>query len=104
MCTGLELVALGSAVAGTAVAVDSADKQRKAVNAQKDRLLGAEAERKANEARAAQDAQLARADQRRRMRSQSLLAMGADQSQPMATGGPAAAQSTLSYGKTTLGG
>lgn len=102
MCTGFEAALLGAAAAGTAVAIDSADSQRKAANAQKDSMLKAEAERKAAEARAAQDAQMARADQRRRQRGQSLLAMGAQETMPLASS--TGAQSVLTYGKTTLGG
>jgi Flp pilus assembly protein TadB len=99
MCNPVAIMVAAS-VAGTAASIIGANKADKAAKEQANSLRAAEEERKAAEARAQQDAQMARADQRRRMRGQSFLAAGADQ--PMtATGAPA---STLSYGKATLGG
>lgn len=100
MCDPVSIMA-AAAVAGTAATVIGGAKANSAAKDQANALRAAEEERKAAEARAQQDAQMARADQRRRMRGQSFLAAGADA--PMsATGAPAA--STLTYGKTALGG
>lgn len=100
MCNPVAIMA-AAAVAGTAATVIGSNQARNAAKEQANSLRAAEEERRAAEARAQQDAQMARADQRRRMRGQSFLAAGADQ--PMtASGAPAA--STLTYGKATLGG
>lgn len=98
MCTGVELALAGAAAAGTAATVVTAEQQRKAGKAQRDSLLRAEAERKAAEDRAAQNAAIAVGATRQRQRQQSLLsqAAGADRS-----GGSI---STLqAYGKQALG-
>lgn len=102
MCTGLEAalpyIAAGTAVAGAGASAANANQQRKAGNAQRDSLLRAEAERKAAEDRAAQNAAMAVGATRQRQRQQSTLsqAAGADRS-----GGSI---STLqAYGKQALG-
>lgn len=99
MCNPIAIMA-AAAVAGTATSMIGANQAKKAANAQADSLRNAEAERMAAEAKAQQDAQLARAEQRRRMRGQSFLAAGAE-SQTTGTGAPVSA---LTYGKQALGG
>lgn len=91
------------AVVGGAMAANTYEQGRQArsiANAQRRDAENATAERKAAADKAAQDAQLARADQRRRLRQQSLLATGAqgvNSNQPLTS-------SVLSYGKQQLGG
>jgi hypothetical protein len=98
MCAPAIPLALGVAAASSAVgagmAIKSSRDAKKASNAQAASIERAEADRKAAADKAAQDAALARADTRRRMRSQSLLSTGAQGTGSMLT----------SYGKDTLGG
>lgn len=81
------------------MAIKSQRDAKKAANQQATDLRNAEAERKAAQDRSAQEAQMARADQRRRLRSQSLLATGAQGVEPQQS-----MTSTLDYGKQSLGG
>jgi len=94
VCTGVEIALLAASAAGTATAVRGQRQASKAAEGQRNSMMQAEAERKAAEDKAAQTAQAAVADRRRRLRSQSLLTSGATGS----VGG-----SALSSGKPTLG-
>jgi protein subunit release factor B len=96
MCTGVELALAASAIAGTAAGVKAQRDAKKEAIKTRDVMVNAEAERKAAEDKAAQDAQQAIAARRRRLRSQSLLTSGA--SGQVAGGG-----SALAMGKPTLG-
>jgi hypothetical protein len=102
MCTGLEAalpyIAAGAAVAGAGASAANANQQSKAAKAQRDSLLRAEAERKAAEDRAAQNAAAAVGETRKRQRDQSLLAAS-----PLASRTSGGVSSALTYGKPTLG-
>lgn len=98
MCTGAELALAAAATAGTAATAVNANQQRQAAKAQRDSLLRAEAERKAAEDRAAQNAATVAGTTRTRQRQQSLLSSGS-----IADRAPASVSSALAYGKPTLG-
>lgn len=95
MCEPMSIMA-AAAVIGAGAATHTALEARQDAKHQRKTLLQAEADRKQAEATAAQNAQAAVGDRRRRMRSQSLLTSGA--AGPVSSGG-----SALSYGKSALG-
>jgi hypothetical protein len=94
MCDPVTATVAAVGALGASTSMKASRDAKKASSAQAESIERAEADRKAAADKAAQDAALARADTRRRMRSQSLLSTGAQGTGSMLT----------SYGKDTLGG